>query len=125
MNHPISSGQNREPAIESPLGLVAPWVRCCSISNFATQGGQPLLCGDGIHLLATVGHHSWKHEVGLFGLSSDVLQRQRALQFNTFLGSTQAAQSLSQELLRQGVQGQALILPPNQIWLDPSTSLGQ
>jgi len=124
-NHLISSARrNWEPAILSPLGLVAPWVRCCSIWNFATQGAQPLLCGDGIHLLATIGNHSWKHRVGLSGLSSDVVQRQRALQLNTF-GSTEAAQSLSQEWLRQGVQGQALMLPPNQIWLDPSTGLGQ
>ena len=107
------------------MGLTAPWVRCGSIWNFATQGAQPLLCGDGIHLLATIGHHSWKHEVGPSGLSSDGSQRQRALQLNTFVGSTEVAQSLSQELLRQGVQGQALLLPPNQIWLDPSTGLGQ
>jgi len=124
-NHLISSGRHWEMAILSPLGLIAPWVRCCSIWNFATQGAQPLTCGDGIHLLATIGHHSWKHEVGLSGLSSDVVQRQRALQLNTFVGSTEAAQSLSQELLRQGVQGQALMLPPNQIWLDPSTGLGK
>ena len=124
-NHPISSGQHWEPAILSPLGLTAPWVRCGSTWNFATQGAQPLLCGDGIHLLATIGHHSWKHEVGISGLSSDGGQRQRALQLNTFVGSTEAAQTLSQELLRQGVQGQALLLPPNLIWLDPSTGLGQ
>ena len=84
-----------------------------------------MLCGDCIHLLATIGHNSCKHEVGLSGLSFDVSQRQRALQLNTFVGSTEVAQSLSQEFLRQGVQGQALMLPPNQIWLDPSTSLGQ
>jgi len=76
-------------------------------------------------LLATIGHHSWIHEVGLIGLSSNVSERQRALQLITFVGSIEAVQSLSQELLQQGIQGQALRLPPNQIRLNPITGLGQ
>jgi len=74
-NHPIGSGRNWEPAIMSSLGLIAPWVSCSSIWNFAKQGAQPLLCSDGIHLIATIGHHSWTHEVGLTRLSSNISDR--------------------------------------------------
>ena len=36
-NHPISSGQHWDPAILSPLGLTAPWVRSRSIRAMNAQ----------------------------------------------------------------------------------------
>ena len=57
-NHPVNSGQGWCPAGTLIGKGRLQQVQCGSTWNFATKDSKPLLCSDGIHLIATIGHHS-------------------------------------------------------------------
>ena len=124
-NHPVNSGKGWGPAGRHIMKGCLKLLQCDSTWNFTTKDSKPLLSSDGKHLIAPIGHRSWRHDVGPLGLCHTTQGRQQALWLNAFLGSDDAKWALElASTSNRGGRGRVQ-LSTRQIYIDPSSGKGR